>query len=200
MLCKLNVFFIILILLLSSCKNKSDEEHLVDLALDFNFHINAYICEFTRSERYSIENYNINMNSCYESAEYKINKIISNAVNKKTFILSGNSFVDSIVLSNIEDYLGKNYITSASISVKFKYWNREMFTDFSVIEHKNLNKDWNPDNSCLIEVTDLYYSSDEKKAALGLLNYCGHPSKVYQLFYFINVKGTWLLNFIEVGI
>lgn len=101
-------------------------------------------------------------------------------------------------LIGFNQYLGDGFIQVKELDDSFVYPNRNMFREVEVIEADDLLRNWDIRHACLIEITDTYYSADKKKAALGLLNYCCH-SEVYLIYYFINIKGTWLINFVEVG-
>lgn len=187
-----------LLLCFFSCNNLSDKDSLLDIALDNQFSIHSSGCSFNTSELLFDTTKSVLNNSCSERAEHRLNSIIGEQIKKRIYLQGGDSFIDSLNVKGFKQYLGENLLVVKELHESYLYSNSNMFKKVEVIERENLFMDWDFRHACLIEITDTYYSADKKKAALGLLNYCGH-SEVYLIYYFINIKGTWLINFVEVG-
>ncbi len=191
------IVLILFVLLFFSCKKDNNEKVLVNLALDYNFGFNTRTCEFNVSERHTID-FNFENNSCLEQAEHKVNVIIGEQIKKRIYLQRGHSFMNGVNTTWLKQYLGKGFFKVTELNSSYLYSNRNMFQGVEIIEKEKLFMDWDIQHACLIEITDTYYSADKNKAVLGLLNYCGH-SEIYLIYYFINIKGTWLINFVEVG-
>lgn len=191
------IILTIIALSAQSCKSVSHQD-LLDKSLDSTFSLTGTWCSINTSYLLMDSTKSILNNPCIERANHRLKDLIEEYAKKELILQRGSSFMDSFIMSHIELYLGNKGITSDGLSSNYKYSNRNMFEDYYIVSQKSLYMDWDTRYVCLIEVTDIYYSSNKKKAALGLLNYCGH-SEIYMIYYFINIKGTWLIYFIENG-
>jgi|SRR5690606_7977079 len=192
------IFFISLVLVVTSCTTKTKSSELINTALDNQFSISSKLCFFNTSELLFDTSKSVIENSCTQRARHRLHSIIGEQINKRIYLQRGHSFIDSLNLIGLNKYLGDGFYKIKELGNSYLYPNRNMFEGMEVIDKEELFRDWDIRHACLIEITDTYYSADKKKAALGLLNYCGH-SEVYLIYYFINIKGTWLINFVEVG-
>lgn len=191
------IILTIIALSAQSCKSVSHQD-LLDKSLDNTFSLTGTWCSINTSYLLMDSTKSILNNPCIERANHRLKDLIEEYAKKELILQRGSSFMDSFIMSHIELYLGNKGITSDGLSSNYKYSNRNMFEDYYIVSQESLYMDWDTRYVCLIEVTDIYYSSNKKKAALGLLNYCGH-SEIYMIYYFINIKGTWLIYFIENG-
>lgn len=198
MLCR--IIILIALPLLISCDFDTPGKSLFDIALDNQFSIHSTGCSFTSSELLFDSEKDILKNSCTERASHRLEAIIGEMSKKKLFLQRGHSFLDSANFARIGKYLSlSNRLPNhEELPPSYEYSNKKMFNGYSVIDQEVLFSDWHPNSACLIEVTDIYYSFDKSKAVLGLLNYCG-VSEVYLIYYFVNIKGVWIVNFVEVG-
>jgi hypothetical protein len=186
--------------LLVSCESQVSSSDLFNIALDNQLSIHSVGCSFSSTELLLNSERDILNNSCAERASHRLEYITEEFVKKKLFLQRGHSFLDSVNFARINKYLshsnGLPYYEKLSPS--YEYSNKKILNGYSVVSEKELFRDWHPNSACLIEVTDVYYSSNRSKAVLGLLNYCG-VSEVYTIYYFININGVWVINFVEIG-
>lgn len=184
---------------LVACFNKSETEELLDFALDNQFYFRSRVCLFRTSELSLDSTKSILNNSCTSWSEHHYRKIILESIQKKLILKKGGTFMDSISIANIRMYLSDDYSTFESLSYSYKYSNRNMFSGYKIITDEVSFEDETKANLCLIEISEVYYSSDKRRAVLGLINHCVHH-EVYFIYYFKKVQSKWMGYLLEENI